>query len=75
MLVYIILYVDDMLLVINNMDVIMEMKLQLSSKFDVDDLSASHLILGMDIKRDRIDRRLSFSKSKYVETILKCFNM
>jgi hypothetical protein len=35
-----VLYVDDMLLVGNNMDFIKEVKSQLSSKFDMKDLSA-----------------------------------
>ena len=41
------LYVDDMLLVRNNMDVIKEVKSQLSSKFDMKDFGAANFILGM----------------------------
>ena len=37
-LVYVALYVNDMLLVGNNMDMIKEVILQLSSKFDMKDL-------------------------------------
>ena len=47
-----------MLLVGNNMDVIKEVKMQLSSKFDMKDLGAASLILGMEIKRNRADRKL-----------------
>jgi hypothetical protein len=36
--IYVVLYVDDMLLVGNNMDVIKEVKSQLSSKFDMKDI-------------------------------------
>ena len=50
--IYVVLYVDDMLLVGNNMDVIKEVKSQLSSKFDMKDLDASNFIMGMEIKRD-----------------------
>ena len=39
--IYIVLYVNDMLLVGNNMEVIKEVKMQLSSKFDMKDLSAA----------------------------------
>ena len=35
------------------MDVIKEVKMQLSSKFDMKDLGAANLILGMKIKRNR----------------------
>jgi hypothetical protein len=40
--IYVVLYVDDMLLVGNNMDVIKEVKSQLSSKFDMKDLSVAN---------------------------------
>jgi hypothetical protein len=56
--IYVVLYVDDMLLVGNNMDVIKEVKSQLSSKFDMKDLGVANFILGMEIKRDRANRKL-----------------
>jgi hypothetical protein len=56
--IYAVLYVDDMLLVVNNMYVIKEVKSQLSSKFDMKDLGAANFILGMYIKRDRANRKL-----------------
>jgi hypothetical protein len=73
--VYVVLYVDDMLLVGNNMKVIKEVKSQLSSKFDMKDLSAANFILGMEIKRDHAGRKLWLNQRKYVETILHKFNM
>ena len=51
------LYVDDMLLVENNMEVIKEVKLQLSSKFNMKDLDVANLILGMEIRRNCADRK------------------
>ena len=50
--IYIILYVDDMSLDGTNMDLIKEVRLQLSSKFDMKDLDAANFILGVKIKRD-----------------------
>jgi hypothetical protein len=73
--IYVVLYVDDMLLVGNNMDVIKEVKSQLSSKFDMKDLGAANFIFGMEIKRDRANRKLWLNQRKYVETILQRFNM
>ena len=73
--IYIVLYVDDMLLVGNNMEVIKEVKMHLSSKFDMKDLSATSLILGMEIKRNRANRKLWLNERKYIETILHRFNM
>ena len=56
--VYVTLYVDDMLLIGNNMDTIKEVNKKLSSKFNMKDLSASKFILGIDIKRDRATRNM-----------------
>ena len=57
--IYGVLYVDDMLLVGNNMDVVIkELKMQLSSKFDMKDLGAASLILEMEIKRNLAYRKL-----------------
>jgi hypothetical protein len=68
--IYVVLYVYDMLLVGNNMDVIKELKSQISSKFDMKDLSASNFILGMKIKRDHANMKLWLNQRKYVEMIL-----
>jgi hypothetical protein len=73
--IYVVLYVDDMLLVGNNMDVIKEVKSQLSSKFDMKDLGAANFILGMDIKRDHANKKIWLNHRKYVEMILQRFNM
>jgi hypothetical protein len=64
-----------MLLVGNNMDVIKEVKSQLSSKFDMKDLGVANFILRMKIKRDHANRKLWLNQRKYVETILQRFNM
>jgi hypothetical protein len=73
--IYVVLHIDDMLLVGNNIDVIKEVKSHLSSKFDMKDLDAAKFILGMEIKRDSANMKLSLNKRKYVETILHRFNM
>ena len=51
------------------------MKAQLSSKFDMKDLSVANYIAGMEIKRYRPKRKLWLNQSKYVETILQRFDM
>jgi hypothetical protein len=51
--IYVSLYVNDMLLIGNNMDAIKDVKNNLSSKFDMKYLGAANFILGMEIKRDR----------------------
>jgi hypothetical protein len=64
-------FVDDMLLIGNNMDVIKEVKKQLSSKFDMKDISAANFILGMEIKRDRATRNIWLNQAKYIGIVLK----
>lgn len=56
--IYVVLYVDGMLLVGNYMEVIKEVKMKLPSKFDMRNLGATNFILGMEIKRNRADMKL-----------------
>ena len=56
--IYLVLYVDDMLLVGNDKEIIQDLKTQLSSKFNMKDISVANYILGMQIKRDRTKRKL-----------------
>jgi len=53
-----VLYVDDMLLVRNDKEIIQDLKTQLSSKFDIKDLGVANSILGMEIKRGWAKRKL-----------------
>ena len=73
--VYILLYVDDLLLISNNLRRLQSVKEELSQRFDMKDLGEAHFILGLQIQRDRTHRRLSLSQSEYVKTILERFNM
>jgi hypothetical protein len=57
-LIYLVLYVDDMLLIGNNKEIIQDVKTYLSSKFDMKDLGAANFILGMEIKRDQENMKL-----------------
>ena len=60
---YIILcsYVDDMLVVGSNMDHIKGLKCQLEHVFSMKDLGVEKKILGMNIFRDRKNRKLDLS--------------
>ena len=49
--------------------------MQLSSMFNMKDLSVASLILGMEIKRNCADRKLWLNQRKYIGTILHMFNM
>ena len=69
--IYLVLCVDDMLLIGNDKEFIQDLKTQLSFKFDMKDIGAANYIFGMEIKRDREKRK----QRMYVETILQRFNM
>jgi len=59
----------------NKKEIIQDVKTQFSSKFDMRDLGASNFILGMEIKRDRKNRKIWLNQRKHVDTILYRFNM
>ena len=69
-IIYLVLYVDDMLLVGSDKEIIQDLKTQLSSKFDMKDLGVAKYIFGMEIKRDQAKRKLWLNQRKYVEIIL-----
>jgi hypothetical protein len=74
-LIYLGLYVDDMLLIGNNKEIIQDVKSQLSSKFDMKDIGAANFIFGMEIKRDRKNKKFWLNQRKFVKTILQRFNV
>ena len=73
--IYLVLYVDDMLLIGNDKEIIQDFKTQLFFKFDMKDLGAANYILGMEIKWDWEKRNLWLNQRKYFDTILQRFNM
>jgi hypothetical protein len=52
-----------------------EEKLSLGTRFKIEDLGEVNYVLGMLVKRDRKSRTLTISQPKYLEGILKRFNM
>ena len=59
--IYVVLYVDNMLLVGNDKEIIQDLKTQLFSIFNMKGLGAANYSLGMEIKRDREKRKLSLN--------------
>ena len=59
--VYLLIYVDDMLLVSKNTEEVSALKEQLHAEFEMKDLGPTSKILGMDIKRDRKACKLTLS--------------
>ena len=51
--IFLILYVDDILLASSDVSLLLETKKFLSSKFDMQDLGEASFVLGIEIHRDR----------------------
>ncbi|KAL0289859.1 UNVERIFIED_CONTAM: Retrovirus-related Pol polyprotein from transposon TNT 1-94 [Sesamum angustifolium] len=73
--IFLLLYVDYMLIAAKNMYDVLALKALLSQKFDMKDLGAATKILGMEIHRDRGSRKLWLSQRGYVEKVLDRFGM
>lgn len=69
------LYVDDMLVAGHNKDRISKLKAELAREFEMKDLGPANKILGMQIHRDRVSRKVWLSLKSYVKKILQRFNM
>ena len=74
-IVFMLLYVDDMLIGGNFPEKILEIKTRLSSIFRMKDLGEPRLFLGMEIKRDRENQILTITQTEYVEKVLERFKM
>src|SRR5436189_1331285 len=73
--VYLLLYVDDMLIAAKEMSRINLLKKQLNDEFEMKKLGAAQSILGMDIIRDRKAGKVKLSQKAYIEKVLQRFNM
>ena len=59
--VFLVLYVEDILLIGNDVGVLSSVKVWLSSQFDMKDLGEDSHILGIKLLRDRKQRMLGLS--------------
>ena len=74
-IIYLLLYVDDMLIASKSMSKISELKMELSKEFEMKDLGNAQRILGMEIQRDRKQRVLRLTRTQYIEKVLSRFGM
>ena len=73
--IFLILYVDDILLASSDLDLLHETKRMLSKNFDMKDLGEASFVLGIEIHRNRSRGLLGLSQRAYVDRILERFNM
>ena len=72
-MIYLLLYVDDMLIAANNITEINILKKLLSKEFDMKDLGVAKKILGMEISRE--NGVVHLSQKRYIRKVLERFNM
>ncbi|GJW90282.1 retrotransposon protein, putative, ty1-copia subclass [Tanacetum coccineum] len=72
---FLILYVDDILIMGNKIPMLQDVKSYLGRCFAMKDLGEATYILGIKIYRDRSQRLIGLCQSAYIEKILKRFHM
>ncbi len=70
---FIVVYVDDFILVCNDQNKLLQIKEELSQKFKMKDMGELHFFLGMEVERNHDERLLCMNQIKYLKEILKRF--
>ena len=73
--IMLLLYVNDMLIVGHDKNMINMLKKDMGNKFVMKDLGSTEQILGMRITGDRKKKKLWLSQEKYIEKVLDRFNI
>ena len=73
--VILLLYLDDILLAGNDLEMIVATKGWFSSTFEMKDMGEANFVLGVKIFRDRSRKLLGLSKETYIKRILEPFHM
>jgi hypothetical protein len=73
--IFLILYVDNILLASSDVSLLLETKMFLSYNFHMKALGEASFIVGIEIHRDRRKGVLGLSQKAYLENVLKKFSM
>ena len=73
-MVFLILYVDDILIIGNDLGMMQGVKAYLCKNFSMKDLGEASYILGIKLYRDKERRLIGLSQSSYVDKILERYN-
>ena len=74
-ILYILVYVDDIIIAGKDIEEIISFKNKISEDFDVTDLGKIHFILGIQVVRDCSDQYIYLNQSAYIDSILNRFEM
>jgi hypothetical protein len=73
--VFQILYIDDILLIGNDISLLSLVNIQLSKSFSMKDIREATYILGIQIYRGKFKRLLGLSQFMYIDKMLEHFSM
>ena len=73
--IFLVLYVDDILLDTNDLNLLRDIKKFLSNNFEMNDLGNASYVLGIQIYRDHSKDILGLSQKGYIENLLQRYNM
>ena len=73
--VFLVLYIDGILLIGNDIEVLSSVKGWMQKQFDMKDLGEANYILGIKLLRDRKNKVLALSQALYIDKILARFSM
>ncbi|KAL0385474.1 UNVERIFIED_CONTAM: Retrovirus-related Pol polyprotein from transposon TNT 1-94 [Sesamum radiatum] len=73
--VFLVLYVDDMLIASPSSTLITKLQKSLCKTFEMKDLGNANKILGMTIERNRRNSTIFLNQSSYVKSVLEKFSM
>ena len=74
-MVFLVLYVDDILLIGNDVGMLTSVKVWLAKQFDMKDMGEANFVLGIQLFRDRKNKMIALSQSSYIDKVLKKFAM
>ena len=74
-MVFLVLYIDDILLLGENIKLLTEVKDWLATQFKMKDLGNANYVLGIQILRDKKNRVLALSQATYIDKVLAHFSM
>ena len=74
-IIFITLYVDDLLILSSTLSHLVDLKRRLSQCFEMTDLGEAHFILGLQLTRNRRLRELSLSQQHYVRRVVDRYGM
>ena len=72
---FLLLYVDDMLIMGKDTTVINGIKVKLKQEFEMKELGPVQKILGIEIWRNKAEGKMSLKQSSYIKKIIHKFNM